>query len=890
MTDNVEIPPGSGRIVDQDIEDELKDSYLTYSMSVIVQRALPDVRDGLKPSQRRILVAMRDLGLNPRAPTQKCAGIVGETMKSYHPHGDQAIYPTLVRLAQDFNTRYLLIEGQGNFGSIDGDPPAAMRYTEARMFETTMQILEDIDMDTVDYIPTYDNRKFEPTVLPSRFPNLLCNGSVGIAVGMATSMPPHNVREICTALRSVIEQPDISVDELIKHVPGPDFPTGAYICGRAGIRQAYRTGRGLIKVRSKYHIEENKKRSSIVFTELPYQESKTTIIEKIATTVKDGRIKGISDVRDESDHRIRLVIELKGDADPEVIVNQLFKFTSLQTTFSIINIALVRGRPQTLNLKELLVEYKRHRIEVIRRRTRYLLRKAEERAHIVEGLLKALDHIDEIIALIRSSTTAEDARDALMRRFDFSEAQAREILNMQLRRLTGLEREKLEQEMAELKKSIDHYRAILASERMVLDIILGDLAEIEAKFGDDRRTQFLEEAEDLNDEDLIEEHKVVVTISREGYIKRTALTTYRSQGRGGRGITGSSAKEGDYIKDLFVASTHDYILFFTNLGRVYWLKVYECPEMSRTSRGRALVNIVQLQSGERVTNQVCLPNFEGERFVVLATRSGVVKKTRLEAFSRPKKTGIIALGLREGDELIGADACGPGDEIILATRQGMAIRFREDDCRPMGRTATGVGGIQLREGDEVVDMVVANPKLESLTIFTACSNGFGKKTPLGEYRLQKRNGSGTINIRSTDRNGPVVGVKAVLDSDDIVLITRNGIIMRMSSTDLRAIGRATQGVRLISVKDDDQLISIERVVRDDEDVPEPAVEDASGHERGGATGERARRTEDDASGDDDGSGDLDPDEGEIEDEASLLDADDPDDTDESDSGDDADDE
>jgi len=822
--------PGE-RILDQDIEDELKDSYLTYSMSVIVQRALPDVRDGLKPSQRRILVSLKDLNLGPRAQSRKCAAIVGHTMMNYHPHGDQAIYPTLVRMAQDFNTRYLLVEGQGNFGSIDGDPPAAMRYTEARMRDATVELLADLDLETVDFMPTFDARMTEPTVLPSRFPNLLCNGSVGIAVGMATSIPPHNVREVCAALRAVIENPEITVEEILRHLPGPDFPTGAYICGRAGIHQAYKTGRGLIKIRSKYHIEEGKKRSSIIFTEIPYQESKTTIIERISTAVKDGRIKGISDVRDESDKRIRLVVELKTDADPEVVVNQLFKYTSLQTTFSIINIALVDGRPQTLGIKEILSEYKRHRMDVIRRRTRYLLRKAEERAHIVEGLLKALDHIDAIIALIRASGTVEEARDGLMERFDFSEVQAREILSMQLRRLTGLERQKLEDELAELRRDIENYRAILASERMVLDIILKDLEEIAEKFGDERRTQIVEDAEDLTVEDLIEEHKTVVTISRDGYIKRTALTTYRSQGRGGRGITGSSAKEGDYIKDLFVASTHDYILFFTNLGRVYWLKVYECPEMSRTSRGRSLVNLIQLQPNESVTNQVCVSNFTEDAYIVFASRGGVVKKTRLEAFSRPKKNGIIALGLRENDELIGAGVCRPGNHIILGTRAGMAIRFPESDCRPMGRVATGVGGISLREGDWVVDLVVADPNLADLTILTACARGYGKRTPLSEYRVQKRNGAGTINIRTTERNGPVVGIKAVSESDDVVLITKNGILMRMAVADLRTIGRATQGVRLINVKEDDELIGLERVVSEDDD--DKALDEASRASSGG---------------------------------------------------------
>ena len=803
------------KIVDHDIEDELRESYLTYSMSVIVQRALPDVRDGLKPSQRRILVAMRDLNLIPRNQHRKCAAIVGKTMMDYHPHGDSAIYPTLVRMAQRFNTRYLLVDGQGNFGSIDGDPPAAMRYTEARMASGTMELMADLEMETVDLVPTFDNRLTEPSVLPSRFPNLLCNGSVGIAVGMATSMPPHNVGEVCGAIRAVIDDPEITIDGLMQYVKGPDFPTGAYICGRSGIVRAYKTGRGLIKVRSKYHVEEGKRKDSIVFTEIPYQESKVTVIERISTCVKDGKLKGIADIRDESDKNIRLVVELKSDADPEVVVNQLFKFTTLQATFSIINIALVRGRPETLNLKDILNEYKRHRIEIIRRRTLYLLRKAEERAHIVEGLLKALDHIDAIITLIRSSHAVEEARDRLQKEFEFTEAQAREILNMRLQRLTGLERQKLEDELAQLREDIQSYRDILGNERLVLDIILEDLREIEEKFGDERRTEIIDEAEDLTDEDLIEEEQVVVTISREGYVKRTALSTYRSQGRGGRGITGSTAKEGDFVKDLFVASTHDYILFFTNRGRIYWLKVYGCPEMSRTARGRSLVNLLQLQPGETVSHQVCVREFAADRYIVLATRLGTIKKTRLTAFSKPKKNGIIAMGLRDDDQLIGAAICGEGDEIILGTRNGMAIRFKESDCRPMGRTAMGVGGITLRGDGEVVDMVIVNSAVANQTLLTVCALGFGKRTPVSEYRLQKRNGSGTINIRTSSRNGPVVGMKAVSDEDDIVLMTKNGIIMRTGVVDFRAIGRATQGVRLMNVKGDDRLVTVERVVKED---------------------------------------------------------------------------
>jgi DNA gyrase subunit A len=832
MSESTDKPLGGERILDQDIEDELKESYLTYSMSVIIQRALPDVRDGLKPSQRRILYAMRDLKLSPQSQHRKCAAIVGQTMMNYHPHGDSAIYPTLVRMAQDFNTRYLLVDGQGNFGSIDADPPAAMRYTEARMSAQTVELMADIDMETVDTQRTFDNRLDEPVVLPARFPNLLCNGSTGIAVGMATSMPPHNLREVSSALRALIENPEITVDGLMEHIQGPDFPTGALICGSAGFRQAYRTGRGLIKVRSKFHIEESKRRASVIFTEIPYQESKVAIIERISECVKDSRIQGISDVRDESDRNIRLVVELKTDADPEVVVNQLFKFTPLQTTFSIINIALVKGRPETLTLKELLSEYKRHRVEVIRRRTRYQLRKAEERAHIVEGLLKALDHIDAIIQLIRSSSTPDEASSRLEAQFGFSEVQARAILNMQLRRLTGLERKELEDELQKLREDIERFRAILGNERLVLDIILQDLDEIERDFGDDRRTQIVEDVQDFNKEDLIVESKVVVTVSHQGYVKRLPADTYRSQGRGGKGITGSTAKEGDFIKDLFVASTHDYILFFTNIGKVYWLKVYDIPEMGRTSQGRSLVNMIRLDSNETVSHQVCVSDFDEERFIVMATRQGTVKKVALNAFSRPKQGGIIALGLKEGDALIGAAVCRPGHEVILGTRNGMAIRFSEGEIRPMGRNAVGVGGISLREGDQVVDMVIVDPAVPDLSLLTVCASGYGKRTPVSEYRVQHRDGGGTINIRTTERNGPVVGLKAVAAEDDIVLITKNGMVMRTAASDLREIGRATQGVRLINLNDGDELISVERVANDDVEntgapAPAPAAESVS---------------------------------------------------------------
>ena len=823
MAENEDTGFGAGeKILEQDIQGELNESYLTYAMSVIIQRALPDIRDGLKPSQRRILVAMRDLNLGPRSAHRKCAAIVGQTMMSYHPHGDGAIYPTLVRMAQGFNTRYPLVDSQGNFGSIDGDPPAAMRYTEARMTEGTVQLMADIDKETVDHQKTFDNRLDEPSVLPAAFPNLLCNGSTGIAVGMATSMPPHNLGEVCSGLRALIANPDISVEELMEHIPGPDFPTGAEICGRSGIRQAYRTGRGLIKVRSTYHIEEGKNKDSVVFTEIPYQENKVSIIEKISECVKDGRIQEIADVRDESDKDIRLVIELKMSASPDVVVNQLFKFTQLSATFSIINIALLRGRPETLGLKELLVEYKRHRMEIIRRRTRYLLRKAEERAHIVEGLLKALDIIDEVIALIRSSQTDDEAQSRLMTEHGFTEIQAHQILVMQLRRLTGLERQKLQDELDQLHEAIAGYRAILASEKLVLEMIVEELAEAEKKLGDPRRTQIVEEAEDYTDEDLIPEEQVAVTITREGYVKRTPLKTYRSQGRGGRGVTGGSNKEGDFVKNLFAASTHDYILLFTNMGRAYWLKVFELPNMGRTAKGRPIINFLQLAPGETVSQQLRVDQFDAERFVLFATRQGRTKKVSLDQFSRPKKKGIIAIKLNKGDSLIGASLCSPGQEVVLGTRGGMAIRFDEQDVRPMGRAAAGVGGIGLREEDEVVDMAILDPSQEGITLLTACSNGFGKRTRFQDYRRQKRNGSGIISIKTSERNGPVVGLKAVREEDDVVLMSQEGLVMRMQASDISLMGRATQGVKMMNLKEGDALASLERVAQA-EDVEEEEV-------------------------------------------------------------------
>ncbi|MBI4586426.1 MAG: DNA gyrase subunit A [Planctomycetes bacterium] len=810
------------KVIEQDIEDELKTSYLTYAMSVIVQRALPDVRDGLKPSQRRILLAMHDLSLTPGAKFKKCAKIVGECMGKYHPHGDQAIYPTLVRLAQDFSIRYPLIDGQGNFGSIDGDPPAAMRYTEARMTPAAMDLLEDLDKDTVLVGKNFDGSEDEPLLLPGKFPNLICNGSTGIAVGMATSIPPHNVGEVCDALIALIQDPNLTVMGLMKHIQGPDFPTGGYICGRNEIVKAYQTGRGIITVRSKYQIEQDKSHTDLVVTQIPYQESKENLINKIVACVKEGRVEGIADVRDESDKEgIRLVIELKRDADAEVVINQLYKHTPLQSSFSIINIALVDGRPETLNLKELLTEYKKHRVIIIRRKTRFLLQKAEARLHIVEGLLKALDHIDAIIALIRASKTVEEAQHGLMAEFGFTDLQAHEILQMRLVRLTGLERTKLEDERKELEARIQELKDILADEQRILEIIINDLKEIKERYGDPRRTEIIGEITDFNMEDLVVDQEVVVTVSREGYIKRTPLSVYRSQGRGGRGITGFQAKDGDDIQDLFSASTHDYILFFTNQGRVFWLKVYDIPDLGRTSRGRAVINLIQLGQGEMMTQQLCVKEFREDLLVLMATKLGVIKKTQLSYFSKPKKNGIIAIRLDEGDALIGVSICRPGQNIILGTRHGMAIRFPEEGVRNVGRDARGVRGIKLRDGDYVVDMVVADPTPEGVevsgqTLLTVCENGFGKRTDVAEYRFQDRAGFGVIDIRTSERNGEVVSLKAVTDEDDLVLMTAQGLIMRMHVSGIRPIGRATQGVKLINLKEGDKVVSVAKVIRGEE--------------------------------------------------------------------------
>ena len=825
------------------IEEEMKDAYLTYAMSVIVSRALPDARDGLKPSQRRILVAMNDLGLGPRSRFRKCAKIAGDTSGNYHPHGEAVVYPTLVRMAQLFSMRSPLIEGQGNFGSIDGDPPAAMRYTEARLTQMSTEMIEDIEKDTVDFQPNYDETREEPTVLPGKFPNLLCNGSSGIAVGMATSIPPHNLGEVCDAAVALVDNPNIDLKDLMKIVHGPDFPTGGLICGRRGIEEGYRTGRGAITLRARAHGEETRGgKSQIVVTEIPYGQIKTRIIERIADCVKRGTITGISDIRDESDREgMRLVIELRRGEDDNVVVNQLYKHTQLQTTFSVITIALDKGRPRTMNLKDLLVAYKNHRIEVIRRRTVFLLKKARAREHVLFGLLYAVANIDEIIAIIRKSPDVPTAKQRLMKKawkfriinlpgkqtdrankmllaatkeaMHLSSTQADAILGMRLQQLTGLEVEKLRDEWVKVRGLIEEYEAVLRDERLVLNIIAEDLHEMKDKYGDARRTEIVGEADEFDLEDLIAEENCVVTISHAGYIKRMPLTSYRRQGRGGKGIIGSTSKEGDFVEDLFVASTHDYILFFTNLGQCHWLKVYDIPQMSRQAKGRAIVNVLQLRQNEAVAGFIPVREFDEKRQVVFVTEGGTIKKTALKAFSRPKRGGIIAIRLTQGDNLIQVTISGGEDEIVLGTRDGKAIRFPESKVRSMGRAATGVRGIRLRPGDAVVGMALVAP---NATLLTVCENGYGKRTGFSQYRTTGRGGQGIINIRTTKRNGKVVAMMTVRDGDDLMIITQAGQIVRIGvdAKSIRPIGRATQGIRIIRLNEDDHLVAVARVKAD----------------------------------------------------------------------------
>ena len=797
------------------IEEEMKTSYLDYAMSVIVGRALPDVKDGLKPVQRRILYAMLREGLTPGKKYSKCAGVVGEVLKKYHPHGDSAVYDALVRLAQDFNMRYTLVDGQGNFGSIDGDPAAAYRYTEARLTRLAEEMLADIDKETVDFVPNFDETTEEPVVLPAKVPNLLINGSSGIAVGMATNIPPHNLGEVVDGLLLMIEKPDVTVRELMKKIKGPDFPTGSAIHGKKGIHDAYHTGRGIIKMRAKVSIEEYAKGQSIVITELPYQVNKARLIEKIAELFRLKKVEGLSDLRDESDREgIRVVLELKRGEIPQVILNQLFKHTAMESTFGVIMLAIVNGQPRVLNLHGLLSLFLRHRREVVIRKTKFELRKAEEKAHILEGLKTALDNLDRIIAFIRGSKTPEEALNGLMRDFPLTKIQAQAILDMRLQRLTGLEREKIVQDYENILKEISRLRDILASPALVNRIIRDELVEIKKKYADKRRTEITGEAEEITLEDLIQEEEMVITISHQGYIKRNSLSLYRSQRRGGKGLMGMETREEDFVEDLFLASTHDYVLFFTNYGRLYWLKVYQIPEMGRAAKGRAIVNLLQLSQGEKVSAVFPVKEFTEGSYLLMATRKGVVKKTPLKAYSNPRSKGITAIRLDPDDELIGVRMTDGTKDIILSTREGLSIRFNERDVREMGRVARGVRGIKLMKNDEVVSVGVVE---KDTTLLTITEKGYGKRTRSEEYRIQNRGGKGIFTIKVTPKRGRVVGVLRVADDDEVIIIAGSGKLIRIRASNIRIIGRSTQGVRLIDLADDDKVVSIARVVEGEDE-------------------------------------------------------------------------
>lgn len=800
------------RIVPMDIGDELKKSMLDYSMSTLVNRALPDVRDGLKPSQRRILIAMNDLGLGPARQHRKCANIAGHTSGNYHPHGEEIVYPTLVNLAQDFKLRYPLVDGQGNFGSIDGYPPAAMRYTEARMAGAGSEMLQDLDKDTVDFHPNYDERLEEPAVLPSRFPNMLCNGAVGIAVTMATAIPPHNLREVVAGLVALIDNPDLDVMDLMEYIKCPDFPTGGVIYGMSGVLDAYRTGRGLIRVRATATVESLKNgRENIVITEIPYMVAKAALLEKMADLVREKRIEGISNIRDESDRKgMRVVVELKQDAYSEVVLNQLYRHTQLESTFGANMIALVDRQPRQLNLKQLLQHYIDHRHAVVVRRTSYELQVAEDRAHILEGLRIALDAIEEVIQIVRRSEDPESARTILMERLSLSERQAQAVLTMTIQRLTGLEHRKIEEEYEALVKEIERLKSILNSRPERMELVRSELLEVEAKYGDDRRTDIVLSASEFNIEDLIADEDMVITISHQGYIKRIPVDAYRQQHRGGRGVTGMRTKKEDFVEHLFIASTHSYILFLTDRGHCHWLKVHEIPEGGRVSRGRPVVNLIEIGESHKVAAIVPVKAFEDGRYLMKVTRNGLVKKTVLPAYSRPRRGGIIAMNIMDDDRLIGAEVTSGSQEIVLATRNGQAVRFHEQEVRDMGRGTRGVRGISLDEGDEVVCMVVVQDA-ES-TLLTVSAKGYGKRTGVSDYRLTRRGGKGVINIRTSERNGKVVAVRGVVDEDELIIVTLNGILIRQPIGEISSIGRNTQGVRLINLDEDDEVMDVARVV------------------------------------------------------------------------------
>jgi DNA gyrase subunit A len=801
------------------IEDEMKRSYIDYAMSVIIGRALPDVRDGLKPVHRRILYGMHEMGLAPSKPYRKCAKIVGEVMGNYHPHGDSAIYDALVRMAQEFTMRYVLIDGQGNFGSVDGDPPAAMRYTEARLTRISQEMLADIDKETVDFAPTYDESQLEPTYLPAQIPNLLVNGAAGIAVGMATNIPPHNLSEVINAIIHCINKPEATPEELMALIPGPDFPTGGFIYGKSGIAQAYATGRGSIVMRARAAIEKQARggdKEMIVITAIPYQINKAKLIERIAELVQEKKIEGISDLRDESDREgMRIVIELRRGEQPEVILNNLYKQTQMQTNFGVIMLAIVNGQPRVLTLAEILRYFIDHRVEVVRRRTQYELRKAEERAHILEGLKKALDKIDAIIKLIRASKSPQEARQGLMRQFDFSQVQSQAILDMQLQRLTSMEREKLIEEYENLIKRIAELKEILSNDRVLKQLIVKELKEVQKQYGDERRTEIVDEHAEIKLEDLITVEDVAVTVTHSGYVKRTPISVYRMQHRGGKGRIGMRTRDEDFVEYLFVASTHSYLLIFTNQGKVHWLKVYEIPDVGTSGKGKAIVNLINLGPEEKVTAVLPIKDFVEDQFVMFATRRGTVKKTALTAFSNPMARGIIAITLDQGDELIAAELTSGNDQIFLGTHDGKCIRFPEEDVRDMGRQARGVKGIELSENDYLVGMTVSGD--EGL-ILSVTENGYGKRTFVKEYRAQSRGGKGVINVKTTEKNGRVVAIMKVDDDAEIILITAQGKIIRLEASAIRAAGRSTQGVRLIDLEADDKVTAASLITNHSEEL------------------------------------------------------------------------
>jgi DNA gyrase subunit A len=795
------------KIIPVQIEDEMKKSYIDYAMSVIVGRALPDVRDGLKPVHRRILYAMRDLGLTPDKPHRKSARIVGDVLGKYHPHGDMAVYDAMVRMAQDFSIRYPLIDGHGNFGSIDGDSAAAMRYTEARLSPLAMEMLADINKDTVDFIPNFDETLKEPVVLPSRFPNLLVNGSSGIAVGMATNIPPHNLGEVIDGVIMMIDKPDVSPKELMMAVKGPDFPTGGLIMGREGIKAAYNTGRGQIKVRAKAHIEPTGgNKHQIIVTEIPYQVNKARLIEKIAELVKDKKIDGISDLRDESDRSgMRIVIELKKDANPNIVLNRLYKHTQMQITFGVIMLALVDGEPKILNLREMIYYYLEHQKEVVTRRTRFDLNKAEERAHILEGLRIALANLDAVIDLIKKSEDVETARQGLITKFNLTEKQAQAILDMRLQRLTGLEREKIELEYKELIEKISYLKSILADEKLLLQVIKQEILEIKKKYSDERRTKITSAAEKLEIEDLIEEQDVVITITYKGYIKRLPLATYKSQRRGGRGITGITTKEEDYITQIITTTTHHHILFFTNQGNLYRLKAHEIPEAGRTAKGTSIINLLHLNPDEKITAVIPIKDFNHGTTLFMATKKGIVKKTPLSEYESTRKNGLIAINLMEDDELIGVELTDGNQQVVLGTRKGMCIRFLEEDVNEVGRTARGVKGIDLKPGDYVVSMDLVRDKEDILVV---TENGFGKKTSINEYRVQSRAGKGIVTSKVTKKTGDLIGIKTVSEDDEVMIVSSDGIIIRLEVKDISRMGRNTQGVTLMKLNDENRVVAI----------------------------------------------------------------------------------